>query len=610
MPEEEEEYAEEEEEEELEMEKVEVERPRFFHGPRVQLCTDDKEQKACSSLCYNTACDLVFAAQETVVLAYSGEELVTNCKDAASFSKVTTSPKCRIETATPPTLVTTNEEGAAWLCIITGGGGVSLYSVGDLQKGTVKEVCSYALDSEDICMATWKDDDLICVYKSGRVYLIQPKPGGGHSSCIYETSDFMPSCVTALPRSDVVLLGGKPQEEQSNLWAVDSQMATPWAVQLDEVPSSTEDMFYYGCLCCLRVVTRQEWQVGDPFDIVMMYVTDAEDQNDAFNLQAVVSVDPDCASATVKAFTTYEIFMEQYVEQMFLHSLWIPDWSILIMGVTAATDLLLLSSHDSLGSQLGWAPLGLPEGKQLNCPNSVVDSDTTKLRGLCLVTSFKGTIPRKETTEPDMEAPPVVLLAASDGTVSIHYCDHDLPPPQHSPLLGKPGVSKAAMASSPFAATGTSSSPFQATSKAPAMSPFGGGSSSSGGLFGSASAASPFASLGSGEKDAKGTPFQASTLAGTPFGGAAKANYSSRIALCKWVSGVDDVTIPSEGSTIGTHRSWLTLWFKCNTGRRVLCHLVGKLKFSFCKWRNISFSGWSFFEQRRKCSLRSKWRAI
>eukprot|EP00913_Durusdinium_trenchii_P014530 g13631.t1 len=63
-----------------------------------------------------------------------------------------------------------------------------------------------------------------------------------------------------------------------------------------------------------------------------------------------------------------------------------------------------------------------------------------------------------------------------------------------------------------------------ATSKAPAMSPFGGGSSSSGGLFGSASAASPFASLGSGEKDAKGTPFQASTLAGTPFGGAAKAN--------------------------------------------------------------------------------------
>lgn len=63
-----------------------------------------------------------------------------------------------------------------------------------------------------------------------------------------------------------------------------------------------------------------------------------------------------------------------------------------------------------------------------------MDAATTQLRGLCLLTSFKGSIPRprshsllgmagrKDTTEEAMLAPPVLLLAASDGTVSFHYC--------------------------------------------------------------------------------------------------------------------------------------------------------------------------------------------
>eukprot|EP00434_Breviolum_minutum_P031163 symbB.v1.2.027561.t1/scaffold2838.1/size69213/2 len=172
-----------------------------------------------------------------------------------------------------------------------------------------------------------------------------------------------------------------------------------------------------------------DFQAGDPYEVVCMYVLEEEGQKDAFNLQAVLSIDADGQSASVKAVTTYEIYMEEYVEQMFLHSLWIPDWTMLIMGVSAATDILVLSGEESVCQGQSWAPLGLPEGKQLNCPHSTDSNDTTKLRGLCLLTSFKGKVARKDTGT-EMVAPPVVLLAASDGTVSFHYCDHDLPAPQ------------------------------------------------------------------------------------------------------------------------------------------------------------------------------------
>jgi len=411
---------EEEEEEEL-MEKIEVEKPKFFHGPRLLLCTDDSsEQRSYSLLCYNDAHDLVFVVEGSSVLAYSGEELVTKCKDVASSSKVPVAPKCRITTPDRPKMITTNEEGTAMLCVVCAKI-VLVYLVADVEKGTAKEVCSNMVGGDEISMATWKEDTLVSVYKSGRVETLDPGHGG-NNNMIHENTEFAPSCATSLPRSDIALLGGKPaNEEQSNLWAVDVLAGVSWQVYLEDVPTSMEDAFYYGCLCGMVVVPRKDWQAGDPYEVVCMYVLEEEGQKDAFNLQAVLSIDADGQSASVKAVTTYEIYMEEYVEQMFLHSLWIPDWTMLIMGVSAATDILVLSGEESVCQGQSWAPLGLPEGKQLNCPHSTDSNDTTKLRGLCLLTSFKGKVARKDTGT-EMVAPPVVLLAASDGTVSFHYC--------------------------------------------------------------------------------------------------------------------------------------------------------------------------------------------
>ena len=89
-------------------------------------------------------------------------------------------------------------------------------------------------------------------------------------------------------------------------------------------------------------------------------------QKDAYNLQAVVSIDPDGHVGVVLAITTYEIYMEQYVRhlgafkglcevpQMFMHSLWISDWRLLVMGVSEATDILLLSSAVAKGWINAW----------------------------------------------------------------------------------------------------------------------------------------------------------------------------------------------------------------------------------------------------------------
>eukprot|EP00434_Breviolum_minutum_P044998 symbB.v1.2.040257.t1/scaffold7091.1/size13379/2 len=255
---------EEDEEEEL-MEKIEVEKPKFFHGPRLPLCTDDSsEQRTYSLLCYNDAHDLVFVVEGSSILAYSGEELVTKCKDVASSSKVPVAPKCRITTPDRPKMITTNEEGTiAMLCVVCAKT-VLVYLVADVEKGTAKEVCSNMVGGDEISMATWKEDTLVSVYKSGRVETLDPGHGG-NNNMIHENTEFAPSCAASLPRlsetielisevchvceyrSDIALLGGKPtNEEQSNLWAVDVLAGVSWQVYIDDVPTSMEDAFYYG----------------------------------------------------------------------------------------------------------------------------------------------------------------------------------------------------------------------------------------------------------------------------------------------------------------------------------------------------------------------------
>eukprot|EP00435_Cladocopium_sp_Y103_P053628 s2238_g17.t1 len=149
--------------------------------------------------------------------------------------------------------------GTAFICIVCADS-LLVYSVADAQTGTAKQVCENVVDGDAISMTTWKEDTLICVFGSGRVQTIQPD-GGGNYNNIHENTEFSPSCAAALPRSDLVLLGGKPpDEDMSNFWAVDIISATSWQVYLEQVPASMEDAFYYGHLCGMAVVPRRDWQ--------------------------------------------------------------------------------------------------------------------------------------------------------------------------------------------------------------------------------------------------------------------------------------------------------------------------------------------------------------
>ncbi|CAJ1331210.1 unnamed protein product, partial [Effrenium voratum] len=177
----------------------------------------------------------------------------------------------------------------------------------------------------------------------------------------------------------------------------------------------------------------QDPNAGTPLDVVCMLVS--EEDGAPLTLQVVLSVNADARSASVKVVATNEIYMHEHVDQQQLHSVWIPDWSIMIMGTTATTDIVVLSGHESVQSSYiarPWAPLGSPEGKQLSCPSQQSDMALTFCRGICVLTSFKGEIPRERQSDPCMVDPVVVLLAADDGTVNFHFCDHNLPAPASS----------------------------------------------------------------------------------------------------------------------------------------------------------------------------------
>eukprot|EP00913_Durusdinium_trenchii_P005489 g5116.t1 len=194
-------------------------------------------------------------------------------------------------------------------------------------------------------------------------------------------------------------------------------------------------------------------------------------------IKAVVSVDPDCASATVKAFTTYEIFMEQYVEQMFLHSLWIPDWSILIMGVTAATDLLLLSSRLTSCS-LAYRERMVKIYKEHN-PSKVSEIDTLMAKYVGQEHTMYLKICKKYSVQPEPE------IKADGGAAGGLF--GSAAAPSAGGLFGSPSTG----ASSGGAASGGSGGLFGGGGSGSSSSLFGSSSlgASSGGLFGSSGSA-------------------------------------------------------------------------------------------------------------------------
>ncbi|CAJ1399750.1 unnamed protein product [Effrenium voratum] len=226
------------EDEEQLTERCEVEKPLFYHGPRFKLCSQDREQqRTYSLLCYNAACDLVFAVEDGACAAYGGAELVKQNKDLASFSKLATTPKCRIPTKSPAIIVSTNEEGAALVCIVQEGGVLSVYSAEEALKGNAKEVYSVTLDEEEIVQISWKEDDFLCVCESGRTFLVHPQDSTYF--CVHEPADFAPICAAAIPRSDFALLAGDPPEDEdtgANLWAVDLLSADSWPLFPEESP--------------------------------------------------------------------------------------------------------------------------------------------------------------------------------------------------------------------------------------------------------------------------------------------------------------------------------------------------------------------------------------
>eukprot|EP00931_Biecheleriopsis_adriatica_P102925 TRINITY_DN7782_c0_g1_i1.p1 TRINITY_DN7782_c0_g1~~TRINITY_DN7782_c0_g1_i1.p1 ORF type:complete len:2353 (-),score=629.77 TRINITY_DN7782_c0_g1_i1:22-7080(-) len=566
---------------------LDVEKPLFVHGPRLPACCGDDGSGSLVQLCYNASYDLVFIAKESAVLAYEGRELVEKHVNGAKDSGMTSEAKCCIKCREPPLIISTSEEGAGLLCIVYANGHLSIYDVEAAKDGKPREVFSTTFDGEEIVDIQWKHDDLICVCDGGRTFFVQPQDGA--VNCVHDVVDFKPSCAAACARSDVALLGGPPAESEenyANLWAVDVTSTESWPLFIEGVPQDMEEQLGYASLRGMKMLPPVGGgEAGGEQDVACLYVLEEENE-DPTTLQAIVSVSADYRRATLKALGVNELFMSDYVDHLALHSVWVPEWKMVIMGMSACADFVIMSSHSSAlksaGLACSWAVLAPPEGKQLSCPNSQAQDAATVCRGLCLLTSFKGSVDRKGGGSADvakLAEPPVVLVAASDGSLSIHYCDHSLPPPKEvakapakvkaktasstgvaatpatSPFAGLGGSTSTVSpfgagaggtsAPSPFGAGNPSASPFGAgaggTSTTspfgagnPSASPFGASSTSGGSLFGSGTGGS---SLFGGGAALASSPFAAASAAGsTGTEGAAPAKASSPFAAASAAS--------------------------------------------------------------------------
>ncbi|CAK0789724.1 unnamed protein product, partial [Prorocentrum cordatum] len=521
---------------------VDVEEPRFFHGPQLPLC--DAESESLGQLCCSRAYDLVFVIVPGAVVAYRGSALV---EAQVAGAATPAEPLLRIEASEAPWLVAASEDdgdsrGASLVCVACGSR-LSFYSLESAASGKEELVYTTNLgEGQDVTEVCWRGQVLLCVCSSGRVEMAEP--WRGRCLCVHEVVDFEAKCLGAIEGSDLVLLGG-----ESCVWALDTGTSEAWAVHLEGLPAEFEDL-PEAWLRGVRLVRRSGGGGGDVVEAMCMFVSDSEDGS-CKTTHAVLEMSGDFRTATVRAAAEQMVFLEEHLEHMVAHSVWVPDWSLLLMGCSGSSDIALFSCHPSslerFGKASGWVALAPPEGKQLGCPAAVTMDSTTELRGLCFLTSFRGDVACKglPADTPTLPSPPVVLLAASDGTVSLHFCDYSLGRPVE-PARPSAGVHTAKEAAetravvSPFAAAGSAASPFGApaagagaaspfAATGPAVSPFGAPAAAAGAASPFATSAgppaSPFGPPTSGTGSA--APLAASSLAGTPFGASAAAACSS-----------------------------------------------------------------------------------
>jgi len=512
---------------------VDVERPLFTHGPRLPLAhaSEDESNEDALYACCSRAFDLVFVVEALAVAAYSGKGLAERSQSSEGEAATALPPLCRLPVTQRPLLMCAGLEGeGSHLAVASSSGQLDFFSMEKAAAGEAAKVFSDILNGEEVCELHWRGSTTcICVCYSGRVFAVDPIQQT--NLCLHDVVDFKALSAGVERDQDIILLGGIGGD-CSNLWALDVQSSDAWAITIEGVAEEAQDQLWNASLCgicplpggqerdiaCLFVV---EVNMGDP---------DAEEPEiETETYQAILRIDADAKTATVVSLSFNEIVISEPADRNFLHAVWVPEWQTIMMGCSSSGDITLLSRHPAHveGHQVpcGWVALQPPEGKQLYAPQTVSQDAQTYLRGLCLLTSFKGevTVSRRDANAPKLSAPPMVLIAASDGSISLRFCDHFLEVPKQParPDPSKAGATAKAAAKaapSPFAAN-ASPSPF--TSNASSSSPFGAGTGGSpfgsgGSLFGgnTSTGTSPF-----GAPAAAGLFGCGSTSSPSPFGG-------------------------------------------------------------------------------------------
>jgi hypothetical protein len=213
-----EEEGEEEDLAEIEIVPLDVQKPLFVHGPRLQLAqpSEDQSSKDVVHTCYSHAYDLIFVVTIGGVAVYRGQALVESAGDGSE--PITTLP-----VSTQPLQMRLADEGGFYLAVACLGGSIDFFSLEAAAEGKASKVFCAALDGEEVGELCWKDaSTCLCVCGSGRVLLIEPSKST--YTCVHDVVEFAARCVGVERNQELVLIGGGPPGEDangSNLWALD-----------------------------------------------------------------------------------------------------------------------------------------------------------------------------------------------------------------------------------------------------------------------------------------------------------------------------------------------------------------------------------------------------
>eukprot|EP00443_Scrippsiella_acuminata_P039455 CAMPEP_0115272866 /NCGR_PEP_ID=MMETSP0270-20121206/54847_1 /TAXON_ID=71861 /ORGANISM="Scrippsiella trochoidea, Strain CCMP3099" /LENGTH=360 /DNA_ID=CAMNT_0002689293 /DNA_START=56 /DNA_END=1135 /DNA_ORIENTATION=- len=335
------------------------------------------------------------AAVADSVAIYKGSALVESALNGDKAPPVL----CRLGSGAAPLLLAASEdasgEGPGLLCVASAGGRLSFYGLEEaVDQGKEREVYRAEIEGEEAVEVKWRIWDVVVVCDSGRVFLIEPLKNS--LACVHEIVDFVAFTVATDGASDIVLLGGAPASESaetsSTVWRLDIGVSEASPMFIEGVPEDYEESIaqaYCRGLQALRgVVGKSSSNSGanwdtDGVDIVCFFIQDMEEEITQ-TIQVVLTVAVGAQSATLKALSVNEIYFEEHPDRLLVHTAWLPDWSLLVLGASGSSDLALFSSHadHTEGMEAGWVALAPPEGKQLVCPQADSQDQITALRGL------------------------------------------------------------------------------------------------------------------------------------------------------------------------------------------------------------------------------------